>query len=203
MAESRGLLARFWAMLSRKPREPQDRDDARTPIKELVKNYEQDLKEIDIESLLDEISGLIAKNQIGQLKIQKDITKIRLIVQDEIKKAEKIEHAMMRVMALRRISVKQKRLKRLEKIIVIYHDNIDLHYSLSDRLDEARISGLKKITENQLSDLALDYHEQIRDHDELISSAKGLLNSSLSEYEPELEILSKELEILGFEKEKK
>lgn len=200
MVEGRKLLAQFWALISRhrNPGSPsrgsEDRGNART-TREILEDIEAEIPEINLEGLLDEVSGLIAKNQIGQLKTQKDIRKLNLIVEDEIEQLEEMKHVIARKMALRRINGRRKRLNRLEKIVSIYHDNIDLHFTLSDRLEEARISGIKTITTDQLNELTLDYQEKAQEHDEIVKSARDLLSTSSEPDEPELRELAKEFGI--------
>jgi len=164
-------------------------------LAQLVADVEETFVEIDIESLLDEVSDLITQNQIAQLKVQKDIAKLELIISNEVEELQILTHEILKKMALRRINVRKKHLKRMEKITTIYHDNIDLHYSLNDRLEEARIAGRKSITAEQLEELTCDFEEQKTDHDELINSAKFLLQATTEGPEPELEALAKELGI--------
>jgi hypothetical protein len=70
-----------------------------------------------------------------------------------------------------------------------------LHFTLSDRLEEARISGIKTITTDQLNELTLDYQEKVQEHDEIVKSAMDLLSTSPEPDEPELKELAKELGI--------
>ena len=150
--------------------------------------------ELNIQKLFDECSELIARNQIRLAENEDRIRRVEAACKREERSILDIKHDILKRCTLRHIKVLRKRLTRLSRVSVIYHDNISLHTHLVDRLENMRVSGMKTVTAEMLNNITLDCEEMYREHRDVIGTAKAMIEHDISIGEdPDLKDLAKEL----------
>lgn len=159
-------------------------------------------QEVSIEDLLDDLSALLAKNQVGYTENEREIARVRVFEQERIERIKAgVSSEHMKRIVLREVLGLRKRLGNLERVSRVYQQNIDIHLVVEQRLEDQLATGMKVISQDQLQNIVLDHEEQLLEHREVMASAKLLLDgddyvsddSSLLALEKEIEEEYKEL----------
>jgi hypothetical protein len=145
---------------------------------------------LDLNELARDLDRLVTENQIKLLENEAEIEKIRIVCEHEKEEFLKLENGALKRCKLRKMYVQRKRMKRLGRCSKIYNDNIDFQEIMVDRLENMRVAGMKKVTEEQLNELTLDLEERYREHEELISDAMAVMQESpdVDNFDDDLEI---------------
>ena len=87
----------------------------------------------------------------------------------------------------------------LEKRHRIHQDNIDLHLGLFDRITEMQAMELKKVTQGQIEEIAVDYEEKLEKHRDILNAARAAqgLDSQLDDSAERKELAALERQILA------
>ena len=154
--------------------------------------------DILIDELLDDIEVLLAKNKIGFLQIEREISRVKVFESnraDQVK--DGVDNEYHKRIILREIMSLRKRQKTLSRIGQIYQQNIDIHLAVQERLQDHQAAGMKSITHAHLENIALDHEEALAEHREVMATAKAMIDhqSYLDEVreDPELQALAAEL----------
>jgi hypothetical protein len=127
----------------------------------------------DVEQLRAGLDEIATQNEVEAREIERDIEKLgrmeaghkERILAGTISEREKMS-------ALREIRRLRRRMDSLEKRHRIHQDNIDLHLGLFDRITEMQAMELKKVNQNQIEEIAVDYDERLEKHRDIMNAAK-------------------------------
>jgi hypothetical protein len=127
----------------------------------------------DVEQLRSGLDEIATQNEVEAREIERDIEKLgrmeaghkERILAGTVSEREKMS-------ALREIRRLRRRMDSLEKRHRIHQDNIDLHLGLFDRITEMQAMELKKVNQNQIEEIAVDYDERLEKHRDIMNAAK-------------------------------
>lgn len=127
----------------------------------------------DVEDLRNGLDLIATQNEVEAREIERDIEKLgkmeaghkERILGGTVSEREKMS-------ALREIRRLRRRMDSLEKRHRIHQDNIDLHLGLFDRITEMQAMELKKVNQNQIEEIAVDYEEKLEKHRDIMNSAR-------------------------------
>lgn len=127
----------------------------------------------DVEDLRSGLDLIATQNEVEAREIERDIEKLgkmeaghkERILAGTVSEREKMS-------ALREIRRLRRRMDSLEKRHRIHQDNIDLHLGLFDRITEMQAMELKKVNQNQIEEIAVDYEEKLEKHRDIMNSAR-------------------------------
>jgi hypothetical protein len=124
------------------------------------------------------------------------ITKVEAASLEEEQKVRGANSDFEKRAALRRVRSARKRIECLSRCSGIYRDNIHMQSSLSERLEDMRVQGMKTVSTELLEEMALDYEEMYNKHREIVNSVKSMGSDYNApenfEDDPELHDLAKE-----------
>lgn len=127
----------------------------------------------DVEQLRAGLDEIATQNEVEAREIERDIEKLgrmeaghkERILGGSLSEREKMS-------ALREIRRLRRRMDSLEKRHHIHQDNIDLHLGLFDRITEMQAMELKKVNQNQIEEIAVDYDERLEKHRDIMNAAR-------------------------------
>lgn len=127
----------------------------------------------DVEDLRSGLDLIATQNEVEAREIERDIEKLgkmeaghkERVLGGTVSEREKMS-------ALREIRRLRRRMDSLEKRHRIHQDNIDLHLGLFDRITEMQAMELKKVNQNQIEEIAVDYEEKLEKHRDIMNSAR-------------------------------
>jgi hypothetical protein len=147
-------------------------------------------QEVSIESLLDDLATLLAKNQVGYAENEREIDRVKVFEQDRVERIKAgVSSEHMKRIVLREVLGLRKRLGSLERVSRVYQQNIDIHLVVEQRLEDQLATGMKVITQDQLQNIVLDHEEQLVEHREVMLDNSDYIgdDSSLLALEKEIE----------------
>ena len=152
-----------------------------TKLRELLTSMFQRTKEekddgvqYNLTELYGELQELILHNQVRLADNEGLIAKVEAASSDEKLRVRNADTDFEKRAALRRVRSCRKRVERLSRCSTVYHDNINMQTALSERLEDMRVSGLKTVSEDLLSEMAVDYDEMYNKHRELVNSVEAI-----------------------------
>lgn len=127
----------------------------------------------DVEELRSGLDQIATQNEVEARQIERDIEKLakmeashkERILGGGVSEREKLS-------ALREIRRLRRRMDSLEKRHRIHQDNIDLHLGLFDRITEMQAMELKKVNQDQIEEIAVDYEEKLEKHRDIMNAAR-------------------------------
>jgi hypothetical protein len=127
----------------------------------------------DVEELRSGLDQIATQNEVEARQIERDIEKLakmeashkERILGGSVSEREKLS-------ALREIRRLRRRMDSLEKRHRIHQDNIDLHLGLFDRITEMQAMELKKVNQDQIEEIAVDYEEKLEKHRDIMNAAR-------------------------------
>jgi hypothetical protein len=140
---------------------------------------------------------IITRNEVELKDVEREIDKLEKI---ELAEKDKVKAGTLppreKDNTLRYIKTLRTRMDSYQKRHKIYQQNIDLHLSLLDRIDEMEAMELKAVTQEQISEIAVDYDEKREKHNEIIDAYKATIGETRHDDQKdkkELEALEKEI----------
>lgn len=147
--------------------------------------------------LTEDLEKFIIKNEVKYAENEAQIEKLQLMSKHELEETREEESLHLKRCKFRRVASLKNRAKRLSRRSKIYNDNIVYQEKLIDHLESIRAAGTKKVSEDQLNQIALEAEEDYANHQELISDASAMIQEAYSAdpyaEDPELEDLAEEL----------
>lgn len=127
----------------------------------------------DVEDLRAGLDQIATQNEVEAREIERDIEKLARM---EAAHKERVLAGTLsereKLSALREIRRLRRRMDSLEKRHRIHQDNIDLHLGLFDRITEMQAMELKKVNQNQIEEIAVDYEEKLEKHRDIMNAAR-------------------------------
>lgn len=127
----------------------------------------------DVEDLRAGLDHIATQNEVEAREIERDIEKLGRM---EAAHKERVLAGTLaereKMSALREIRRLRRRMDSLEKRHRIHQDNIDLHLGLFDRITEMQAMELKKVNQNQIEEIAVDYEEKLEKHRDIMNAAR-------------------------------
>lgn len=127
----------------------------------------------DVEDLRAGLDQIATQNEVEAREIERDIEKLARM---EAAHKERVLAGTLsereKMSALREIRRLRRRMDSLEKRHRIHQDNIDLHLGLFDRITEMQAMELKKVNQNQIEEIAVDYEEKLEKHRDIMNAAR-------------------------------
>jgi hypothetical protein len=142
----------------------------------------------DVAELRRGLDEIVTRNEVEARDIEREIDKLARLEADQkeriaggdLSKREKTN-------TLREIQRLRRRMNSLEKRHRIHQDNIDLHLGLFDRITEMEAMELKKVTQSQIEEIAVDYDEKLDKHRDIMHAARAAAGLD-PEYEDQQEL---------------
>lgn len=127
----------------------------------------------DVDALRSGLDEIATRNEVEAREIEREIEKLsrgegaqkERITQGGLSEREKLS-------ALREIKRLRRRMDSLERRHKIHQDNIDLHLGLFDRITEMQAMELKKVNQQQIEEIAVDYEEKLEKHRDIMNAAR-------------------------------
>ncbi|MEZ0229967.1 MAG: hypothetical protein ACAI25_15190 [Planctomycetota bacterium] len=120
---------------------------------------------------LDEI---VTRNEVELKEVEREIDKLEKI---ELAEKDKVKAGTLspreKDNTLRYIKRLRTRMDSYQKRHKIHQENIDLHLSLLDRIDEMEAMELKAVKQEQIEEIAVDYEERVEKHKEIILAGEA------------------------------
>lgn len=142
----------------------------------------------DVGELLTGLDEITTRNEVEARTIEREIEKLSRMEtshKEKITGGEMIERE--KLTTLREIQRLRRRMDSLEKRHRIHQDNIDLHLGLFDRISEMQAMELKRVNQNQIEEIAVDYEEKLEKHRDIMTAAKAAEGVDPSRYEDSVE----------------
>jgi hypothetical protein len=143
---------------------------------------------------LDEI---VTRNEVELKEVEREIDKLEKI---ETAEKEKVKAGTLapreKENTLKYIKRLRTRMDSYQKRHKIHQDNIDLHLSLLDKIDEMEAMELKAVKQEQIDAIAEDYDEKVERHKEIVRAGR-----IAAENEPSYEDMHERRELEKLEKE--
>jgi hypothetical protein len=151
----------------------------------------------DVAELRRGLDEIVTRNEVEARDIEREIDKLARL---EVAQKERIAGGDLnrreKTNTLREIQRLRRRMNSLEKRHRIHQDNIDLHLGLFDRITEMEAMELKKVTQEQIEEIAVDYDEKLDKHRDIMHAARAAAGLD-PEYEDQQELA----ELAALEKE--
>src|SRR5271169_840257 len=115
---------------------------------------------------LDEI---VTRNEVELKEVEREIDKLEkmeISEKDKVKAGSLAEREKKNtLLAIKRLRTRMESYQKRHKI---HEDNIDLHLSLLDKIDEMEAMELKAVKQEQIDSIAEDYDERLEKHKEIV-----------------------------------
>lgn len=152
----------------------------------------------DVEELRRGLDGIATENEVRAREIEREIESLaRKEALHKTRVAEGTITDREKLNTLREIQRLRRRMDSLEKRHKIHQDNIDLHLGLFDRITEMQAMEMKRVTQGQIEEIAVDYEEKLEKHRDIMTAARAAAHVTTT-YEStaerrELEALEREI----------
>ncbi len=153
----------------------------------------------DVAELRRGLDEIVTRNEVEARDIEREIEKLaKMEVAQKARVAEGSITQREKINVLREIKRLQRRMNSLEKRHRIHQDNIDLHLGLFDRITEMEAMEMKKVTQSQIEEIAVDYEEKLDQHRDIMAAARAAtgLESIYEDSAERAELAALEREIL-------
>jgi hypothetical protein len=153
----------------------------------------------DVVELRKGLDEIVTRNEVEARDIEREIEKLAKM---ETAQKERIAGGDMnrreKTNTLREIQRLRRRMTSLEKRHRIHQDNIDLHLGLFDRITEMEAMELKRVTQDQIEEISVDYDERVEKHRDIMHAARAAtgLEGSYTDSVEAAELAALEREIL-------
>ena len=154
----------------------------------------------DVGELRRGLDEIVTRNEVEARDIEREIEKLsRMEVGQKERVASGDLNKREKINVLREIKRLQRRMNSLEKRHRIHQDNIDLHLGLFDRITEMEAMELKKVTQTQIEEIAVDYEEKLDAHRDIMAAARAAtgMESLYEDSAEQAELAALEREILA------
>ncbi|RMG14094.1 MAG: hypothetical protein D6731_10850 [Planctomycetota bacterium] len=154
----------------------------------------------DVAELRRGLDEIVTRNEVEARDIEREIEKLARLENDQ---KERIARGNLnkreKTNTLREIQRLRRRMNSLEKRHRIHQDNIDLHLGLFDRITEMEAMELKRVTQEQIEEIAVDYDERYERHKDIMhaASAAAGLEVAYEDSQEQAELAALEREILA------
>ena len=142
----------------------------------------------DVQELLAGLDDITTRNEVEARTIEREIEKLSRM---ETSHKERITVGQLvereKLTTLREIQRLRRRMDSLEKRHRIHQDNIDLHLGLFDRISEMQAMELKRVNQQQIEEIAVDYEEKLEKHRDIITAARAADGMEPARYEDSVE----------------
>jgi hypothetical protein len=170
--ESRSLLSKIKSMFSR----------GKVPEKTemLISGVES------VNDLRVALDKEITENEVYAGQVDRELLKIGEQVEEQkeqIKSGSLTERA--KINALRTIKRLNGRIQSYERRLKILQDNIDLHFTILNQVDEMEAMEMKAVKRDQIEEIAVDYEERLEKHRDFVAAVRSSVPDS--DYEDMLE----------------
>ena len=128
----------------------------------------------------------ITENEVYAGQVDRELLKIGEQVEDQkaqIKSGGLNERA--KIGALRTIKRLNGRIQSYERRLKILQDNIDLHFTILNQVDEMEAMEMKAVKREQIEEIAVDYEEHLEKHRDFVNAVRSSVPDS--DYEDMLE----------------
>lgn len=128
----------------------------------------------------------ITENEVYAGQVDRELLKIGEQVEDQkaqIKSGGLNERA--KINALRTIKRLNGRIQSYERRLKILQDNIDLHFTILNQVDEMEAMEMKAVKREQIEEIAVDYEERLEKHRDFVTAVRSSVPDS--DYEDMLE----------------
>jgi hypothetical protein len=128
----------------------------------------------------------ITENEVYAGQVDRELLKIGEQVEDQkslVKSGTLNERA--KINALRTIKRLQGRVQSYERRLKILQDNIDLHFTILNQVDEMEAMEMKAVKREQIEEIAVDYEERLEKHRDFVTAVRSSVPDS--DYEDMLE----------------
>lgn len=142
----------------------------------------------DVQELLAGLDDITTRNEVEARTIEREIEKLSRMEtshKERVTAGQLIERE--KLSTLREIQRLRRRMDSLEKRHRIHQDNIDLHLGLFDRISEMQAMELKRVNQQQIEEIAVDYEEKLEKHRDIITAARAADGMEPSRYEDSVE----------------
>lgn len=142
----------------------------------------------DVQELLSGLDDITTRNEVEARTIEREIEKLSRMEtshKERVTAGQLIERE--KLSTLREIQRLRRRMDSLEKRHRIHQDNIDLHLGLFDRISEMQAMELKRVNQQQIEEIAVDYEEKLEKHRDIITAARAADGMEPSRYEDTVE----------------
>jgi hypothetical protein len=119
------------------------------------------------------LDDIVTRNEVELKDVEREIDKlekIELAEKDKVKAGELSPREKDNT--LRYIKRLRTRMDSYQKRHKIHQENIDLHLSLLDRIDEMEAMELKAVKQEQIEEIAVDYQERVEKHKEIVTAGR-------------------------------
>jgi len=154
----------------------------------------------DVDALRRGLDEIATRNEVEAREIEREIDKL---ANNEGGLKERVAGGSLnereKLSVLREIQRLRRRMDSLEKRHRIHQDNIDLHLGLFDRISEMQAMELKRVTQGQIEEIAVDYEERLDKHKDIMNSARAAegLEPNYADTTERRELAALEAEILS------
>lgn len=152
----------------------------------------------DVAELRKGLDEIVTRNEVEARDIEREIEKLSKM---ETAQKDRIAGGDLtsreKTNTLREIQRLRRRMTSLERRHKIHQDNIDLHLGLFDRITEMEAMELKRVTQDQIEEISVDYEERREKHRDIVHA--GMAAAGLEHYEDsheQAELAALEREIL-------
>ncbi|MCA8924054.1 MAG: hypothetical protein KDD82_19750 [Planctomycetes bacterium] len=154
----------------------------------------------DVDALRRGLDEIATRNEVEAREIEREIDKLATNeggLKERV--AEGVLNDREKLSVLREIQRLRRRMDSLEKRHRIHQDNIDLHLGLFDRISEMQAMELKRVTQGQIEEIAVDYEERLDKHKDIMNSARAAegLEPNYADTTERRELAALEAEILS------
>lgn len=143
------------------------------------------------------LDDIVTRNEVELKEVEREIDKLEKM---EIAEKEKVKSGALAerekkntLLAIKRLRTRMESYQKRHKI---HEDNIDLHLSLLDKIDEMEAMELKAVKQEQIDSIAEDYDERLEKHKEIVRAGRVA-----SERETSYDDLHEKRELEALEKE--
>ena len=128
----------------------------------------------DVRALRNGLDEIVTRNEVEARDIEREIDKLARM--EESHKARIQEQGLTtreKTNVLREIKRLRARMGSFEKRHRIHQDNIDLHLGLFDRITEMEAMEMKRVTQDQISEISADYDERLDKHRDIMATSRA------------------------------
>jgi hypothetical protein len=154
----------------------------------------------DVAELRRGLDEIVTRNEVEARDIEREIEKLARLEADQ---KERIAAGSLtkreKTNTLREIQRLRRRMASLEKRHRIHQDNIDLHLGLFDQITEMEAMELKRVSQQQIEEIAVDYDERYEKHRDIMQTARAAagLEVAYEDSAEQAELAALEREILA------
>ena len=131
-----------------------------------------------VDELRRSLDDEITENEVNAGQLERELEKLGVQIdehKDHIRGGGLSERA--KITALRAIKRLQTKIKSYERRLKILQDNIDIHFTILNQIDEMEAMEMKAIKREQIDEIAVDYEERSEKHRDFVDAVR----SSVSE----------------------